>query len=217
MTDRSHAHRFGPSHTAGTRVADSCPGRRQDRAGDTAARGRTPGSGRRGYQVPRVAVSTGSIRNLPEGCRLRARGRGEVDEVFARSGPWRQGPRRSPSVRIDSTSTTPNASISGHPASPSCDGTSTPHRAQMRIGSNISGLPPRFQTVAASPAQAPASLPAQSVPRSRPRPTLGSGRRSTPRRAGNAHIRVDGPSPSHRGRRARSARQSHRWGTRFRP
>ena len=32
--------------------------------------------------------------------------------------PWPQGPRRSPSVRIDSTSTTPNASISGHPASP---------------------------------------------------------------------------------------------------
>ena len=52
--------------------------------------------------------------------------------------PWRQGPRGSPSVRDNSSNTTPNASIRGHPASPCCDGTSTPHRAQMRIASNIS-------------------------------------------------------------------------------
>ena len=67
------------------------------------------------------------------------RGMGEVDGSVRRIlVPWRQGPRRSRSVRIDSMSTTPNASISGHPASPCCDGTSTPHRAQIRIASNIS-------------------------------------------------------------------------------
>lgn len=54
--------------------------------------------------------------------------------------PWRQGPRGSPSVRDNSSNTTPNASIRGHPASPCCDGTSTLHRAQMRIASNISRL-----------------------------------------------------------------------------
>jgi len=41
------------------------------------------------------------------------------------------------------TMTNPNASISGHPASPSCEGTSTPHRPQIRMASNISASFPR--------------------------------------------------------------------------
>ena len=80
---------------------------------------------------------------------------GEVDGSVRRVLlPWRQGPRRSRSVRIASTSTTPNASISGHPASPCCDGTSTPHRAQMRIASNISVSSPNRGCLA-SPASYP--------------------------------------------------------------
>lgn len=94
------------------------------------------------------------------------------------------------------------------------------HTAQSTDAYRLEHLstPSRFQAVAASPAKPRcASCLPRARPRSRPRPSLGSGRRSTPRRACNARIRVDEPSPSHRERRARSARRSHRWGTQFRP
>ena len=121
MTDTSHAHRFGPSHTAGTRVSDSCPGRRQDRAGDTAERGWNP-LDRVGADNEDLCVSL-AARSIPgtlPGAMLplERRGKGEVDGSVRRvpsvaSRPGEDHPR----LAIASSSTTPNASISGtqHP------------------------------------------------------------------------------------------------------
>ena len=177
------------------------------------------GSGRRGYQVPRVSCQHGVDPEppggmLPSSCEAWAR-------WMAFAAFWCPGVKAlADHPRFASTQPV-------RPRTPRSAGTQHPHRAmgpprrtEHRCVSARTSLDSRLATKPCPPHQPrplPSLLPAESVPRSRPRPTLGSSRRSTSRRAGNAHIRVDGPSPSHRGRRARSARQSHRRGTRFRP
>ena len=166
MTDRSHAHRFGPSHTAGKRVADSCPGRRQDRADDIAARGEPLVSSSRGYQFP---VSPGSMKLIPV--------------------PWRQGPRDHPRSSHRLNQYDPERLDQRAPSIPIVRWDLHAAQSTSASVSNISRLPSRYQTVPALPAQTPASLlPAESAPESRPRPTLGSSRRSIPRRAGSDDI-----------------------------